>query len=168
MKKIFSFVFLFSMLSLFMVGAKGVSASTTLASYNFSGTAAPFGGKKLFLDYLEGQEANYVRVDINAIGGDKYDLRLVYTHTYPSERQILASKNGITAKGSSNTFYFIPQNGTCPGVSSQCIVVPVVSSISDSNHTVSFYDVMYGIEIYNGSWLGGTLSINGTYSFINY
>jgi hypothetical protein len=147
----------------------GVHAATVFRSYNYSGTAASWGGKYTKMDYLEGISSNYVKVVVNTSGGDKFDLRLMYTYDWLSNRKILAEKKGLVAKGNSYTIYFIPQNGTCPSSNSNdCVKVPVVSQISDSSNVVSFYDVLYGIEIYNGSIFGGTVSISGTYSFINY
>lgn len=166
-KKLISFTFVIAMAGVFMFGMNGVSAAT-LASYNFSGSANAFGGLYTKMDYLQGQEADYVKVTIKANDGDNYDLRLVYSYDWVSNRKVLAQKTGIKAKGSNNTFYFIPQNGKCPGSSSQCIKVPVVSKISDKNHAVSYYDVLYGIEVYNGSLLGGAVKVSGSYSFNNY
>lgn len=167
-KKIFNFAFCLALVGIFTFGMSNVHAATTLRSYSFSGSAAPITGKYVAMDYLEGMEAGYVKVNIKANNGDNYDLKLVYTSTFPSERKTLATKKGISAKGSNNTFYFIPQNGSCPGSSSQCIRVPVVNKISDANHAISYYDVMYGIEVVNGSWLGGTLNVSGTYSMVDY
>jgi len=167
-RKIVNVAFVFLLVGCFALGAINVSAASVLDSYDFSGSAAALGGRYQSLEHLTGESANYVKVTINAKDGDNYDLRFIYTTTFPSERKILAEKKGIKAKGSSNTFYFIPQNGPCPGSSSQCIKVPVVNKISTANNVVDTYDVMYGIEVYNGSLLGGSVKVSGTYSFMNY
>ena len=167
-KILISLMFVFTIVCIVVFGTSNVFAATVLKSYNFSGSASAFGGKFQTFDYLEGRAADYVKVNIRANNGDNYDLRFVYTSTFPSERKVLAEKKGITAKGSNNTFYFISKNGSCPGSSSQCIRVPVIDRISTADNAVSFYDVMYGIEIYNGSFFGGTLNVSGTYSFMNY
>ncbi len=167
-KIITNFLFSIMLVSILFINCN-VKAATTLRTYSFSGTAGTFGGTYLDLQYLQGISADYVKVTVSTSGGDEYDLRLAYTSTFPSERRILAQKTKITAKGSSYTFYFIPQNGSCPSSNSaRCITVPVVSQISSSNEAVLDYDVMYGIEIHNRSWLGGTLSFDVTYSFMNY
>lgn len=169
-KAIYSSIFaVIAFLVICFIGTPHVFAATTLRSYNYSGSVASWGGRWNQFDYLEGMSANYVKVVVNTSGGDNYDLRLVYYTTFPSERKILATKGSIHAAGDSRTIYFIPQSGSCPSSdSSNCVRVPVVSQISDSTHAVSFYDVMYGIEFYNGSLLGGTLNVSGTYSFVNY
>ena len=168
-KKIFSLSFGFLLASVLMLSATNVSAATTEATYSFSGSVAPFGKVWYDMQHISGKKADYVKVNIKANNGDNYDLRLVYTSSFPSHRDTLAEKTGISAKGSNNTFYFIPQNGSCPGGnSSRCIRVPVKSGVSTSNDVIDSYDVLYGIEVHNGSWLGGTLSVSGTYSIMNY
>ena len=162
-------IFCFSLIGLFVIGSLNVSASTTVANYSYSANIAGAGHKFLTLDHISGTPAQYVKVVINTANGDKYDVRYVYTTTYPSERSIIAQKTGITAKGTTTTLYFIPSNGSCPGSSSQCITVPTISHYTNSNYAaLNDWYANYGIEIYNGSWLGGALSVNGTYSFINY
>lgn len=172
MKRIFSITFMFLLVSILCCDkASALTNASTVASYNFSGTASAFGGNYQSMDfYYVANSANYLKVDVNTSGGDTFDLRYVAYDTYPSERKIIAEKKSITAKGNSYTFYFIPQNGSCPGSSSQCITVPVINSydMTSANNVANNFLLWYGIEVHNGSVLGGTLSVSGTYIFMNY
>lgn len=177
MKKMFSmtFMFMFLLVSVFCSDkASALTNASTIASYSFSGSIASWNHEKQWTNYTHIGSANYLKVDIRTSGGDTFDLRFVAIDTYPTEYKILAQKKSISAKGNSYTFYFIPPNGSCPGSSSQCITVPAYYSnasgiyLSTNNNIADDFYVQYGIEVHNGSLLGGDVTVNGTYTFMNY
>lgn len=168
-KKVLNIAFIFTfMISLFSIGISNAFAASTVSSYNYNLTVKSWGGvNAAWKTDTMGYNANYIKVTINTSGGDKFDLRLVYTDDWVSERKVLANVNGLSAKGKSYTYYFIPKNGACPGSSSQCITVPIVKTASDADHA-ALATQFFGIEFKNGSLLGGDLKVSGTFALMNY
>lgn len=158
------------MVTLFSVGTGNVSAATKLTSFNFKLQADAWGGANLDAEWNPtgaGIQADYIIVTLETDGGDNFDLRLVATTDYVSKRVIVKSLTGLKAKGKSYTYYYIPQNGTCPTTADKCVRVPIVAHASDADHA-ALADSLFGIEIYNGSLFGGTLTVTGTFTYMNY
>lgn len=147
------------MICALVIGTSDVFAATT----SFSGSATANGGGFISLEDTQG--GSYLKVVINTTNGDNYDLKYIYSTDWISSRKTIAQKKGLKAKGTTSTIYFVPTGVSCPGSSSQCVTVPVISGITSSTQAGTG-NAFYGIEIYNGSLLGGTLKVSGTYSFL--
>lgn len=161
-KVIFTMMFVFGF---FIISTVDVKAATLVGSNPFSLSVGAFGNYAHDCNF-QGSTANYLKVTINTSGGDKYDLRYVgYAGSWASKK-VLATKTGLSAGGTTSVVYFIPTGGSCPG--STCVTVPELSGYVSSSNVDNASGKLFGIEIYNGSWLGGTLSASGTYKFYNY
>lgn len=162
-------VFILLLIFTLLIGIKKVDAATYVSGFSFSGSATAWGGNYRLMGSYDGLAADYVKVTVNTSGGDTYDLRYMYSSSWVSNANILATKGSLPAHGTTSIIYFIPQNGSCPVTdSSKCVKVPIVSNVSSANQAKLYYDMLYGIEIHNGSILGGTLSVSGTCNFYNY
>lgn len=150
----------------FIISIVDVDAATQVGNTNpFNLSVGPFGNYAHDCNF-QGNTANYLKVTINTSGGDKYDLRYVgYAGSWASKK-VLATKTGLSAGGTTSVVYFIPTGGSCPG--SVCVTVPTLSGYVSSSNVDNAAGKLFGIQIYNGSWLGGTLHASGTYKFYNY
>ena len=66
MKRMFSITFMFLLVSILCCDkASALTNTSTVASYNFSGTASAFGGNYQSMDfYYVANSANYLKVDV--------------------------------------------------------------------------------------------------------
>ena len=133
-------------------------------TYDFSGSAAAFGGNynKFFAeDSLSYNELKYVKITFHANDGNKLKVSLLHTEDWLSTATVVASTDTLAAKDNNYTIYAIPENMTCPSDANYCLKMP--ASYSGSSNYIG-YDFMTGIRFTNESWFFGTLYISGSYT----
>lgn len=166
-KKFLKIVFVFIIVFIF-VFCESVLAEEIVSKVDFHNYVASGGDYVTIMDTKRKMKVDYMKVDIDTKDGDKYDVRFKYSKDWLTTKKTLAVKKGLLAKGKKSTIYFIPKKGKCPGKKSQCVRVPVVDGISTETKLIDSDEVLYGIEIYNGSAFGWMLEVTGTYCFVRY
>lgn len=146
--------------------ATDVDAVSVSQSYSFDFRLAPNGGHAFGNMFTDKGKTNYVKVTLWTTGGDNYDVRYGLNNS-DAYRQI-AEKKGLHAAGDIRAVYFIPKDGYCPGLSSECVTVyPDKDGFITADSVAQGY-VTYCIYLYNGSIFGGTLDVHCLVEFFNY
>ena len=156
-------------LVLLLLFTKSVLADEIVSKVDFHTYVASGGDYRTIMDDDFKMEVDYLKVNVKAKKGDKYDVRFKYSKDWLQTTKTLAVKKELIGKKNKEyTIYFIPKKGKCPGEKNQCVRVPVVKGISTETKLIDSIETIYGIEIYNGSAFGWLMEVKGNYCFVRY
>lgn len=151
---------------IFLILIKNVFADEIVSKVDFHEFLAGGGDNKIIMDTKRKMEVDYLKVEVEGHKGDKFDIRFKYSKDWLKSYKTIAVKKGIKANGKKSTIYFIPKKGKCPGKKEQCVRIPVIDGISTETKLIESDEIIYGIEIYNGSLFSWLTEVEGTYYFV--
>jgi len=145
--------------------------------HNFDFTVPRFAAREVIRHPLDDDgitpiRAKYIRVRLEpgSGGGDTVDFRAIASDGYAV--RIITEKNSLPFSGNVNIIIdFKAKNAPCRDDATYCIDCPSVydleTTISTNDYCVYDPSLYYGIQVYNGSWFGGTPRVYGGFSFEN-
>lgn len=161
-------ILILTFIIIYLIKSPLVIANEVVSKVDFDTTVAAGGDYVTIMDTSRRLEVDFLKVELKAKDGDKYDVRFKYSDNLLKTNKTIAVKKGLEANNKKTEIYFIPKKGKCPGKKSQCVKIPVIEGISTEDKLIDSDEVIYGIEIYNGSAFGWLMDVKGKFTFVSY